>query len=139
MSKSQRPKEEIHMGKLLKRLAEWYGDSNADFVNAIKRSEKWFYDNIKLERLDSKNILNIYKKLGIPESYWEGKYELPARGIVNEPQVSYQAMKIQLEEENRKLKEENRKLLEEIRHLHERLIVKLDEKIQEHDNEQSAP
>ncbi len=126
---------EVHMGKLLHQLADWYGGSYATFAESIDRSDRWFYTNIKEERLDRKNILNICGKLGIPESYFEGKFELPLRNLVNEPPAVYQAQYVHMEEENKKLKEENRKLLDEIRHLHERLIVKLDEKIQAHDSE----
>jgi hypothetical protein len=117
-------KDELpHQGELLKSLSTWYNKGDVQFAKAVGRSNKWYYDTIKLERIGKKNVVKVCRALNIPENYFEGFYKLPQQiPSVSEPPGEYiTPMKI-LEDENRQLQkkyidlfEKYTKLLEEIR------------------------
>jgi len=112
------------MGQLLQELADWFGDSYAAFAKRLELSERWFYNSIKYERLDRKTILKIYRKLKIPEAYFEGTFKLPANPeLLQEPEVKYNSKLNAVEKENLALKTELLEAYREISSLKSQLLI----------------
>src|SRR3990167_422540 len=129
MTKNSGSKNSIHMGQLLRELADWHGGTYLNFATSIiKRSEKTLHTYFKEERLPSKTIARICDAVGVPKAYFEGKFKLPEKNVLKEPEAVYQSRYSALEKERDELREENRKPLGEIKTAHVKYIALLEEK-----------
>lgn len=121
MQNKQRKPDELHMGKLLEKLYARDGGTQVEFAEKFDRSDKWLQLLIGKKIISQKNIDLICGKLGIPTSYFEGKYELPLTGV-SEPETIYKSRNAELEKTVRELKDENLKLLRKLTDAQEEII-----------------
>lgn len=86
-------------GELLRELYHWSGDRNqAEFVKRFGLSRAWYNNAVKWDIIPEKEKAAICKAFHIPREYFEEKFDLPIRSVVEEPRESY-ANTIQLEQE----------------------------------------